>query len=251
MENVEIREELNMYKSLDYESWQSLKANVIYDICHSNSFPHNRFIFRGHSDESWTLTATFDRMYGDLSFDKKKEIENYLIEQFRMLCVDWDSREKFNEYDKNQLLSIGQHYGLPTRLLDWSYSIYIAAFFAFCAANKTTESSVIWVIDKENEIWKGDYGVTILTNHMTENERQKFQYGLFTLNTSTEVTLEDYVMACSKRTNVENALFKILIPASERKSVLNDLDMMGINYFNLYRGIEGCAKSAIIKEILR
>lgn len=58
-------------------------------------------------------------------------------------------------------------------------------------------------------------------------------------------------MACSKRTNVENALFKILIPASERKSVLNDLDMMGINYFNLYRGIEGCAKSAIIKEILR
>ncbi len=242
---------MNAYKVLQYGSWKELKSDITYDICKGSSFPQNRYIFRGQRDDMWKLKTTFDRMYGNKTFEERKKIENFLLEQFTELCVVWDGKEKFREYDKIQMMSIGQHYGLPTRLLDWTYSLYIAAFFAFCSACEDSSNIAIWIIDKEHEIWKGDYGVTVHTRHMEENERQKYQCGLFTLNASPEETLDDYVKECGKRHNIEGALYKVMVPTGERVIVLRDLDMMGINCFNMYRGLEGCAKSAVLKEVLR
>ena len=41
-----------------------------------------------------------------------------------------------------------QHYGVPTRLLDWTYNPYIALFFALSDANVTTsQGAAVWVLD--------------------------------------------------------------------------------------------------------
>lgn len=235
------------YKTLYYESWIQLKTDIVNDVCSSNVFSNNRYIFRGQSDENWKLIATFDRYYGNFAFEKKKQIEKELIEEFKMLCVDWEGKEKFASYSNLQLMSAGQHYGLPTRLLDWSYSLYVAAFFAFVNATNSTSNVAIWIIDKKHEIWQGEYGITVETCWVDENERQKYQYGVFTLNKSSEKAIEEYVNVCAVNCNVEGALFKIVIPATERNVVLSDLEMMGINYYNLYRGMEGCALGALLK----
>ncbi|MUK45208.1 FRG domain-containing protein [Aliivibrio fischeri] len=44
-----------------------------------------------------------------------------------------------------QLYSLMQHYGLPTRLLDWSKSPLVAAYFALEADNE--EDRIVWVMD--------------------------------------------------------------------------------------------------------
>lgn len=235
------------YKTLHYENWQRLKADITMDICKDNRFPDNRYIFRGQSNETWKLKATFDRYYGDLPYEQRKKLENDFLEEFKRFCIDWEGQENFKNYDRLQLMSVGQHYGLPTRLLDWTYSLYIAAFFAFANATDESTNVAIWIIDKTHEIWQGEYGVEIKNCRTDENDRQKYQNGLFTLNKSPERAIDDYIGVCANRCKTEGALFKVVIPASERHIVLSDLEMMGINSFNLYRGIEGCAKGAVLK----
>lgn len=238
------------YRILKYENWHELKKDIIKDLCGGDIFPNNRFIFRGQKDENWKLITTFDRMYGALSFEKRKIIESSLINNFTQLCIEWDGRTNFKKYTNLQLMSIGQHYGLPTRLLDWTYSLYIAAFFAYCDMCSYDSNVAIWAIDKKHDIWLGDSGVTIETCQIDENERQKYQYGVFTLNKSPDKTIEDYVTACSRSYNIDGALYKIILPSEQKNIVLNDLEMMGINYFSLYRGMEGCARAAVLKDVL-
>lgn len=242
---------MTKYRILNYDSWNELKKDITEDICENVSFPYNRYIFRGHINADWKLMAAFDRKYGKLPFDDRKKLEDLLIEDFKDLCITWDGKEKFQNYTKTQLRTIGQHYGLPTRLLDWSYSLYIAAFFAFCDIDIVAENVAIWVLDKEHEIWKAGYGITIETAKVEENDRQRYQYGLFTLNKSPSKTIEDYIEACAKEYSVDGALYKIILPIKEQKIVLSDLEMMGINSFNLFRGMEGCAKAAVLREFMK
>lgn len=235
------------YKKLYYDTWKQFRFEIVNDICKKDILPNYRYIFRGQSNEKWKLMASFDRCYGFLPYEKRKKMEKDLVDEFRKMCIDWENKEKFKKYDDLQVMTVGQHYGLPTRLLDWSYSLYVAAFFAFVNARDSNSNIAIWIIDKEHEIWQGEYGISVETYRNDENERQKYQYGVFTLNRSTEKTIEDYVSACARNCDVEGALIKIVLPAAERNIVLSDLEMMGINYFNLYRGMEGCALNAVLK----
>lgn len=239
------------YKILQYDSWNELKKDIARDICGNDSFPYNRYAFRGHSNADWKLMATFDRKYGGLPFDERQKLENFLIEDFKDLCITWDGKEKFQNYSQIQLRTVGQHYGLPTRLLDWTFSLYIAAFFAFSDMDDISENVAIWVLDKDHEIWNAGYGITIETAKVEENDRQRYQYGIFTLNKSPSKTIDDYIENCAKEYSVDGALYKIILPIQEQKIVLSDLEMMGINFFYLFRGMEGCAKAAVLREFMK
>lgn len=242
---------MSLYKVLNYAGWREMKKDISQDICGADKFPYNRYVFRGHSNENWKLTATFDRIYGSLPFDKRKELEKILIEDFKDLCIYWEEKEKFQNYTKIQLMSIGQHYGLPTRLLDWTFSIYIASFFAFSDIQNMSENIVIWVLDSLHEVWNADYGVTVENVKVDENARQRYQYGVFTLNKSSSKTIEDYIESCAKEHSVDGALYKIILPAKDKKIVLSDLEMMGINPFTINRGLEGCARTAVLRAFMK
>lgn len=237
------------YKKLEYDTWNELKSSLAYDICKSSIFPYNRYIFRGQKDADWKLVSVFDRNYGKLPFDSKQHLETKLLYEFKRMCIEWEGKENFKHYDIHEVMSAGQHYGLPTRLLDWTYSFYIASFFAFCEEAASSHAA-IWIINSEHEIWQGRYGVSIEKSSVVENERQKYQYGIFTRNNTVNSTLEEYVEECAKACNVDEALYKVILPVTERKSVLQDLEMMGINYYTLFRGIEGCAKAALLNVYL-
>jgi hypothetical protein len=53
--------------------------------------------------------------------------------------------------DEIEWLAIMQHHGAPTRLLDWTFSEYVALFFAINGADDTTPCSV-WALD-QTECW--------------------------------------------------------------------------------------------------
>ncbi len=106
-----------------------------------------RWLCRGHPECYKKLIPTIDReLKPGLSRTKKLDIERRSIELYRSTARYFsDTGEKTAlSADITTLMTL-RHYGLPTRLLDWSMSPYIAAYFA-------VEKSQ----DKDGELWAFD-----------------------------------------------------------------------------------------------
>ncbi len=145
------------------------------------------------------------------------------------------------------MLALAQHYGVPTRLLDWTETPYVAAFFAFSGislAPDPTHRVAIWCLDTSSPIWGDDAGIKLLSIPSPYNERLKNQLGKFTLLQSPFDSVEDHIDRCDSS---GSTLRKITLPATEARVALSDLDFMGINYSTIYPGLDGCARAAKLR----
>lgn len=98
------------------------------------------FVYRGQSNSKWTLSSSLERainkyspdIFGFLFLGNK---EYWMLHEFKRKYPLY-SNNLPDKNDKFEWLSILQHYGAPTRLLDFTHSIYIAAYFAACESNE-------------------------------------------------------------------------------------------------------------------
>lgn len=98
------------------------------------------FVFRGLSDRDYQLETSLMRLGGIYW-----QLEKHILRNFRKYArVDAIELGSFWH-----LLSLAQHHGLPTRLLDWTYSPYIALHFVTASLERFDLDGAIWVIDYE------------------------------------------------------------------------------------------------------
>lgn len=96
------------------------------------------FAYRGLSDADYRLETTLTRLGGPFP-----DLERHLLRNFRKYA-----RGAPNQFSSFwHLISIAQHHGLPTRLLDWTYSPFVAAHFATANHEQFDKDGVIWVVD--------------------------------------------------------------------------------------------------------
>jgi len=232
--------------NIKYQSWIEFKRDLFIDLS-VTKINNGDFIFRGHGDSNYKLESTFDRKFPNL-IGKEITVESKkLLELFKKEC---DGRIKgFSEFKDDYILALARHHGLPTRLLDWSISPYIAAFFAFssCQLNNSTDIA-IYALDSIAPEIDQSTGFQVLDIEISDNNRQLYQQGKYTLLESHYKSIDEYISHLPHKK--DPILHKIIIPTTEASTALIDLSLMGINHSNLMQNIDGYAMSAFVKYSL-
>ena len=238
------------------ESWEKFKVQLFRELYSDHKYNSGKYIFRGHKISTWRLESSFDRWAKDVPLANRFSEFNKLLTEFRRLVSSSiDFQYLSDENKEHELLGFAQHYGLTTRLLDWTYSPYVAAFFAFGdsildSSKNLGENSCIWALDTEAMVWsENDAGARIISGSNIRNERLRNQEGCFTYLTSPFECIEDYVDAFHDM--CDNVMIKFEIPISETMKALSDLEAMGINYRRVYPEMEGIVKSAKNNFLMR
>lgn len=106
----------------------------------------DRWLFRGQKRADWVLKTTLERAFEFRDIDKRliPQFELISLNDFRKIAHNFSS--KLPDYDDRfAWFALMQHYGSPTRLLDFTESFYIAAYFALLDAK---DSCAIWAINR-------------------------------------------------------------------------------------------------------
>ena len=110
----------------------------------------NKFIFRGHTEAKWKLESTIKRYFKSSVVDPLE-----LIERFKVGLARIGAYPK-NLFSNLEWLQYARHHGVPTPVIDFTYSPYIALFFAFNGVNPYSN-----FIQKDDDYFVAIYVINI------------------------------------------------------------------------------------------
>ncbi|MCR9133835.1 MAG: FRG domain-containing protein [bacterium] len=265
---------MDTYKEIRIDSWKNLVDEL-------SSLPRT-WVFRGQEDCKWGLSTTLERL-NESTLDNRYEralIENSFFRVLRTNIYQYPLK-KYPETKIEQLFFL-QHYGAPTRLLDFSYSPYVALFFAL---ENTGSDSALYAlnisnIDKllriilEDELkikikdsirleyseildriiskpnrWK-NYVLPVY--HDFHHDRSNIQQSVYLMNSQLDDTFEDALKKTLSFVNIpsEQMFIKFIIPFEFRLKALNELAKMNVNRETLFKGFEAFIKSLKTRYML-
>jgi len=205
-----------------------------------DEFKTKNWIFRGVEDSSYNLVPKIGRPNSRKNLDGtdagySSDAEKLAIERFQR-----ETRPHLGIEPRSTLdwLSLAQHHGLPTRLLDWTESPLIAAYFALRPAgiiNGVRKDAAIYGIpsvpivetDEDCEKTMKDV-VSYYPQHLTP--RITSQRGLFTYHKKPD---QPYV---------PNDLVKWVIPSPICFDLKLAVSKCGVNEASMFPDLDGIAK---------
>src|ERR1035437_9848006 len=127
-----------IYKQYRLESWDDFLKII-------TGSPYSNWAFRGHRKEDWPLASALSRYFRNFHIDRRAwpQQEGRILRIFKRKAHQF--LEKPPDLDDDfQWLALMQHHGAPTRLLDFTWSPYVAAFFAL---ERTLADGVVWAMN--------------------------------------------------------------------------------------------------------
>ncbi len=232
------------------------------------------YTFRGQANKDWELQPTLLRHLLRLGVNHEDAItlERIALDEFlSQIHLHLPPGVPFPEtYDLFGGWSLMQHYGSPTRLLDWTGSIYIAAYFA--VIEEFNSDGAIWIVRrlavpvKMRETFQYDGLSTFyksqknfftdkeadhiieFTNRTFRTDRMIAQQGLYSLCLN---PLLDHgqILSDTFESDDEHLVFeKRIIPAELKTLFMRKLRLMNITAGTLFPGLDGIGKS--ISELI-
>lgn len=130
-----------IFRAIRVNSWDEARSL-------SQSLPIPNWAFRGQENASWGLKTKLERVID--RYEIRKEFISYaeedILESFQRRAHQY-LRNPPSRENKLEWVALIQHYCGPTRLLDFTRSFYIAAFFA---TENATDDAAIWAVNVEN-----------------------------------------------------------------------------------------------------
>ena len=237
------------------ESWTEL-----HELLFADSWNDELGVFRStYAFRGWPavdgkgLVSRLARLGGD------GHLERQLLRAFRKYAAQ-DAVPRDTDWD---WLALGQHHGLPTRLLDWTYSPYVALHFA--TRDVTCDADgVVWCIDyvRAHERLPPDLrdalereGANVFTTELLAeaapsvdalegelvlfveppsfNARIVNQYALFSVVSPAGLSLEEWIEGHP------DLVRRVVVPAELRSEVRDKLDQANVTERVLFPGLDG------------
>ena len=227
------------------EDWAGYKK-------YTTTLEGRRYLFRGQA-ERWRLRTSFHRA-------GRANLIRFVGEDIQSLHRQLSARTKhvFNltSGDENgAFFNLVQHHGYPTPLLDWTYSPYVAAFFAYRnitngEAEGASSGDKVRIHVFDQRLWQRDFHqplnvlradafVSISEFLAIENERMIPQQAASTITNLDDI--ESYIRFKEGTAN-KQYLWAIDLPVSERRQVIEELSYMGITAGSMFPGLEGACE---------
>jgi len=236
------------------------------------------FIFRGLRS-SYELKTTLERSCARAG----KPISD-MREYERLTSREFERR--FHHYSVHapssscrlEWLALMQHHGAPTRLLDWTYSLEVAAYFALKSAAEAGDSAAVWAMDASwaheetaatfrrsgkhgaadlvlRNLWNAEDEARLAKVLLSEdarfaypvnpyrlNERLTLQHGIFVCPGDLTVSFEENLRAMPGSSDGDH-VSTFVMPPSETQCGLETLHEMNISDATLFPGLDGFARS--------
>jgi len=233
------------YKPLaDIANWSQFKSYV-------TSLEPRRYIFRGQR-ELLRLRTGFHRT-------GRADLARFLANDIQTLHRHLSQRTThiFNLTIPEQngaFFNLVQHHGYPTPLLDWTYSPFVGAFFAYrrvknSEAARAHDREKVRIFMCDQKLWRSNFQqiaklapckphFSIMEFLAMDNERLIPQQSISSVTNIDDV--ETYIR--SKETEERRFLQIIDLPLKERPHVMQDLSTMGITAGSLFPGLDGACE---------
>ncbi|WP_296104685.1 FRG domain-containing protein [uncultured Agrobacterium sp.] len=220
--------------------------------------------FRGHADATWKLLPGFMRSTSDTS-------ETTLLNRFRQSAAMLADRRPASQFDWTFLM---QHYGVPTRLLDWSESPLISMYFAVEDwATRPNVDATLWclwptvlnqnanIVDKVEGQYIPSFDDVELQAYTLESLRQNTRIELFPVatiatrnNARIQAQMGTFTIHHNKKIAIEDVgdsthVAKYMIPSAAREKLASELKLLGMTRFSLFP--ELASIGAILKEMMQ
>ncbi|MDX2221681.1 MAG: FRG domain-containing protein [Rhodospirillaceae bacterium] len=217
--------------------------------------------YRGQGNAEWGLVPTIARENGGIT------AESPLITRFKQNALGLLEDRPTNEWE---WLFVMRHYGVPTRLLDWSESPLVALFFA--ATFEPNRDGAVWCLlpielNKDANIRPphpseipGFGDAEVLNNYLPSSlakeqtssltpaaaiaprntRRIQAQHGVFTITHRNQMAVE--------RLGNGQHIWKLVIPASAKQTLVAELSSLNVSQLSLFPELDHVAMHA--KELL-
>ena len=222
-------------------------------------------LFRGQSSKDWRLTPSFARITAEKGLSRRQalKLEHLLINKFHPSAINLmpiqrtvgilPTRQGIPFLDWWVIM---QHYGAPTRLLDWSGSPWVALFFA--CSDRFQDDAKLWFIDTgklnaaASAVHENASDLTLgltrastaayvdLARPTSVDERIDIQQSFFTFHSDPTCSHDRFLEEAG-------ALDYFIVKKGWKKELLRELARMNVTAKTLFPGIEGLAKH--IREI--
>ena len=246
-------------------SWEDLQRLLFQDTWDGRIGRfRSPFVYRGGRSHLYRLDTSLQRLGGEY-----QHLEHHLLRNFRKYARD--TTVPVQSASPWDWLALAQHHGLPTRLLDWTYSPYVALHFATDDLAAYHEDGIVWALnyvkaaehlpDRLRKALRQE-GSNVFTSELLQpvsstlreleelqaepyvlfleppslDARIVHQYALFSLMSTAQSVLHDWLMERPE------LYFRIIIPAGLKWEVRDKLDQANITERVLLPGLGGLSR---------
>ena len=175
-------------------------------------------------------------------FKKSREVdEKRMLEEFNVQSIQYLAYFPKNEIEQ---LTIAQHYGLPTRLLDWTENALAALYFAVSKESIKDNNAVVWVLslERDSPLLINDPNIKVFEQNELKFfkpssiiQRVSSQHGWFSLH---PYRGQGFYERADQVLDGEYRLNKLIIKTGCSKKILQTLESCGINRHTIFRDLD-------------